>query len=60
MQAQTQRTARRAATLCGVTVTDHRDLVSALLGVPGVAAAAVEPTVEGPGTLRLQLVPGAD
>jgi hypothetical protein len=43
-----------------VTVTDHRDLVSALLGVPGVSAAAVEPTVGGPGTLRLQLAPGAD
>jgi hypothetical protein len=43
-----------------VTVSDHRDLVSALLGVPGVAAAAVEPTESGPGTLRLQLAPGAD
>ncbi len=43
-----------------MTVTDHRDLVSALLGVPGVAAAAVEPTIGGPGTLRLQLAPGAD
>lgn len=43
-----------------MTVTDHRDLVSALLGVPGVAAAAVEPTTGGPGTLRLQLAPGAD
>lgn len=43
-----------------VTVSDHRDLVSALLGVPGVAAAAVEPVGDGPGTLRLQLAPGAD
>jgi hypothetical protein len=43
-----------------VTVTDHGDLVSALLGVPGVAAAAVEPAASGPGTLRLQLAPGAD
>ena len=43
-----------------MTVTDHGDLVSALLGVPGVAAAAVEPTAGGPGTLRLQLAPGAD
>ena len=43
-----------------VTVTDHGDLVTALLGVPGVAAAAVEPTAGGPGTLRLQLAPGAD
>ncbi|HYJ77042.1 MAG TPA: hypothetical protein VEX89_00655 [Actinomycetes bacterium] len=43
-----------------MTVTDHGDLVSALLGVPGVAAAAVEPAAGGPGTLRLQLAPGAD
>lgn len=43
-----------------MTVTDHGDLVSALLGVPGVAAAAVEPAASGPGTLRLQLAPGAD
>jgi hypothetical protein len=43
-----------------VTVSDHRDLVSALLGVPGVASAAVEPVGDGPGTLRLQLEPGAD
>lgn len=43
-----------------MTVSDHRDLVSALLGVPGVAAAAVEPVEHGPGTLRLQLAPGAD
>lgn len=60
MQPQGQRSSRRAATLCDVTVTETRDLVSALLGVPGVAAAAVEPTSSGPGTLRLQLVPGAD
>ena len=51
---------RRAATLQTVTVTHTGDLVSALLGVPGVAAAAVEPTDAGPGTLRLQLLPGAD
>jgi hypothetical protein len=43
-----------------VTISDHRDLVAALLGVPGVAAAAVEPVGGGPGTLRLQLVSGAD
>jgi hypothetical protein len=43
-----------------VTISDHRDLVAALLGVPGVAAAAVEPLGGGPGTLRQQLVSGAD
>ena len=43
-----------------VTVTDHPELVAALLNVDGVAAAAVEPAPEGPGTLRLQLEPGAD
>jgi hypothetical protein len=43
-----------------LTVSDHRDLVTALLGVPGVAAAAVEPHGTGPGTLRLQLATGAD
>jgi len=43
-----------------VTVNDHRDLVAALLGVPGVAAASVEPQGGGPGTLRLQLSSGAD
>ena len=43
-----------------MTVSDHRDLVTALLGVPGVAAAAVEPHDAGPGTLRLQLATGAD
>lgn len=43
-----------------MTVTDHPELVAALLTVGGVAAAAVEPTDEGPGTLRLQLEPGAD
>jgi len=43
-----------------VTVTDHPELVAALLNVEGVAAAAVEPAPEGPGTLRLQLEPGAD
>ncbi len=43
-----------------MTVSDHPDLVAALLGVPGVAAAAVEPHDGGPGTLRLQLAAGAD
>lgn len=43
-----------------MSVTDHPELVAALLAVSGVAAAAVEPTDEGPGTLRLQLEPGAD
>jgi hypothetical protein len=46
-----------------VTATDDRadrDLVAALLGVPGVASAAVEPGDTGPGTLRLQLVSGVD
>jgi len=43
-----------------VTATDHSDLIAALLGVPGVAAAAVEPLGDGPGTLRLQLAPGVD
>jgi hypothetical protein len=43
-----------------MTISDHRDLVAALLGVPGVAAAAVEPIGDGPGTLRLQLASGAD
>ena len=43
-----------------MTVSDDRDLVAALLGLPGVAAAAVEPHGGGPGTLRLQLASGAD
>ena len=43
-----------------MTVTDHPELVAALLAVDGVAAAAVEPEDGGPGTLRLQLEPGAD
>lgn len=43
-----------------MTVTDHPELVAALLAVGGVAAAAVEPDDDGPGTLRLQLEPGAD
>ncbi|MCY7373163.1 MAG: hypothetical protein LH461_05620 [Spirochaetaceae bacterium] len=43
-----------------MTVTDHPELVAALLAVSGVAAAAVEPDDDGPGTLRLQLEPGAD
>ena len=60
MLPQRARRSRRAATLRVVTVTHTGDLVSALLGVPGVAAAAVEPTDAGPGTLRLQLLPGAD
>jgi hypothetical protein len=60
MPPQRARRSRRAATLRTVTVTHTGDLVSALLGVPGVAAAAVEPTDAGPGTLRLQLLPGAD
>lgn len=51
---------RRGCDTGGVTISDHRDLVSALLAVPGVAAAAVEPAEGGPGTLRLQLAPGAD
>jgi hypothetical protein len=45
-----------------VTVTDHRDLVAALLGVEGVAEAAVERGDDDDdlGSLRLQLMPGAD
>ena len=43
-----------------MTVTDHPELVAALLAVSGVAAASVEPDDDGPGTLRLQLEPGAD
>jgi len=45
-----------------VTVSDHRDLVTALLGVEGVAEAAVERGDDDDdlGSLRLQLVPGAD
>lgn len=45
-----------------MTVSDHRELVGALLAVEGVADAAVEPDPDGagPGTLRLQLAPGAD
>lgn len=41
-------------------IEQHSDLVAALLGVPGVSAAAVEPVGDGPGTLRLQLAPGVD
>jgi len=41
-------------------VTEHDELVAALLRVPGVAAATVEAVNGGPGTLRLQLVPGVD
>jgi len=47
MPAQRERRGRRAATLQTVTVTHTGDLVSSLLGVPGVAAAAVEPTDAG-------------
>jgi hypothetical protein len=45
-----------------VTVTDHRDLVTALLAVEGVAEAAVErgDDDEDLGSLRLLLQPGAD
>lgn len=45
-----------------MTVTDHRDLVSAILGVDGVTEAAVErgDTDADLGSLRLQLAPGAD
>jgi len=45
-----------------VTVSDHRDLVTALLGVEGVAEAAVERGDDDDdlGSLRLQLLPGAD
>lgn len=43
-----------------MTITDPSGLVTALLEVPGVAAAAVEPDPDGPGTLRLQLALGAD
>lgn len=45
-----------------MTVSDHRDLVTALLGVEGVAEAAVERGEDDDdlGSLRLQLMPGAD
>ena len=45
-----------------MTVSDHRDLVTALLGVDGVAEAAVERGDDDDdlGSLRLQLMPGAD
>lgn len=44
-----------------MTVSDHRDLVTALLGVDGVAEAAVERGDDDDlGSLRLLLVPGAD
>ncbi len=45
-----------------MTVSDHRDLVTALLGVEGVAEAAVERGDDDDdlGSLRLQLMPGAD
>jgi hypothetical protein len=45
-----------------VSISDHPDLVSALLAVDGVAGAAVESDEQGsgPGTLRLQLQAGAD
>jgi len=38
----------------------REDLVSALLAVDGIVAAAVEPLDGGPGTLRLELAPGSD
>lgn len=41
-------------------MTAPEELVAALLAVPGVASAAIEPTDAGPGTLRLQLQPGVD
>jgi hypothetical protein len=40
--------------------TVREDLVSALLAVDGIVAAAVEPLDGGPGTLRLELAPGSD
>ena len=44
-----------------MTVSDHRDLVTALLGVDGVAEAAVERGGDDDlGSLRLLLQPGAD
>lgn len=45
-----------------MTISDHRELVGALLAVDGVADAAVEVGggADDPGTLRLQLEPGAD
>ena len=45
-----------------MTVSDHRDLVTALLGVDGIAEAAVERGDDDDdlGSLRLQLMPGAD
>lgn len=43
-----------------MTVAEQDELVAALLGIAGVAAAAVDPVDEGPGTLRLQLAPGVD
>jgi hypothetical protein len=43
-----------------VTVSEHRDLVTALLALDGVADASVESDDDTPGTLRLQLDPGAD
>ncbi|MDQ1614450.1 MAG: hypothetical protein QOJ60_389 [Actinomycetota bacterium] len=43
-----------------MTVSEHRELVTALLALDGVADAAVEGEGGDPGTLRLQLDPGAD
>lgn len=43
-----------------MTVLDQHTLVTALLEVPGVLTASLEPTAVGPGALRLQLLPGAD
>jgi hypothetical protein len=45
-----------------VSIGDNRDIVAALRAVPGVADADLEPDGEGqgPGTLRLGLLPGVD
>ena len=45
-----------------MSVEDNRDIVAALRAVPGVADADLEPDGdgEGPGTLRLGLLPGVD
>lgn len=43
-----------------MTVSDSRDLVAALLDVPGVAGAAVDSEGGAPGVLRLRLAAGAD
>ena len=43
-----------------MTVTEQDEVVAALLGIPGVAAAAIQPADDNPGTLRLELAQGAD